>query len=1045
MNISELFIRRPVATTLVMAGIVGAGVIGYRQLPVSDLPTVDYPTINVQAALAGASPETMASVVATPLEKRFSSIPGVDAITSTSSQGSTNITLQFTLERSIDAAAQDVQSAIAGVVRGLPRDMQPPSYSKSNPADAPILWMALTSKILPLSTVDEYAQTLLAQRISTVDGVAQVNVMGSQKYAVRIQLDPRTLAYRRIGIDEVVTAVNNNNVNSPTGVLWGKRQALAVQTNGQLQDAAAFRDVIVTYRNGAPVRLSDLGNVIDGVQDTRSASWYNGVRSITLSVQRQPGTNTVKVADAVREMVNRLRGQLPPGIDVAYLYDRSQTIRASVGDVKATLMLTLGLVVLVIFLFLRNVPATLIPSMALPMSVVGTFAAMALLGYSVDNLSMMALTLAVGFVVDDAIVMLENIHRHIEMGKTPFQAALDGSSEVGFTIVSMTLSLAAVFIPVLFMGGLLGRLFHEFAVTIGAAILVSGVVSLTLTPMMCSRFLKAEHETARHGRFYDAAERFYQRSLHRYERTLHWVMGHRRATMVFSGAVLVGTVYLFVVVPKGFIPTEDTGQINGTVEALQGTSYDAMLRYLQTLQRVAREDPDVAAVAVSTGGGGPFASTTNQGRINLYLKPRSQRGASADQIIRRVNPKLARVPGVRAFLQNPPSIRIGGRVSKALYQFSLQSPDIETLYRYASTMEEKLRDLPELQDVTTDLQIRNPTVKIEVDRELAAALGVATDRLEDALYSSYGTRQISTIYSSNNQYWVMLELLPEYQRNIAALNMVYIRSSAGALVPLASVAKLTPDVGPVTVNHSGQLPSVTVSFNLREGVSLGAGVAQVQRMARATLPSTITTSFAGQAQAFQQSQSGLLFLLIVAVLVIYLVLGILYESFIHPITILSALPFATFGALITLLAFRIDLNIYAYVGMIMLVGLVKKNGIMMIDFALDAQREGGKAPAEAIVEACLIRFRPIMMTTMCALMGTLPIALGVGAGAEARRPLGIAVVGGLAFSQLITLYVTPVIYTYMDSFQHRLAARAARRRIVAAPGGGAEAALGAAD
>jgi HAE1 family hydrophobic/amphiphilic exporter-1 len=1027
MNLAALFIHRPIATTLVMAGILVFGVIGYRQLPVSDLPPIDYPTINVNASFPGASPETMAAAVATPLERAFSTIPGIEQITSTSTQGSTNITLQFALSRNLDAAAQDVQTALSRAQRGLPDDMrEPPSYFKANPSDFPIIFYSVSSKTLPISTVNEYAETVLAPRLSTIEGVAQVDIMGAQRYAVRVQLDPRALAYRRIGIDEVVTAVNANNIATPAGALWGRQKVLALQSNGQLQDAAAFRDITVAYRNGSPVRLGDVGNVINAVSNPRSGNWYNGARTIVVAVRRQPGSNTVQVADAVKARIEAIRPQLPPAIQVALLYDRSQSIRESVADVKFTLGLTLSLVVLVIFLFLRNLPATVIPSMALPMSVVGTFAVMALLGFRVDTLSMMALTLAVGFVVDDAIVMLENIHRHLEMGKPALQAALDGSKEVAFTIVSMTLSLVAVFIPLLFMPGLLGRLFHEFAVVIAAAILISGFVSLTLTPMLCSRFLQTEHG-ARHGRFYHAAEAIWARTVAIYRDTLGWVMRHRATAMAFSLAVLAGTGALFVVVPKGFIPSQDVGSVNGTIEAAEGTSWDQMVQHMAQVSEAVRQNPNVAGVQVSGGGGGPFGGGLNRARISVYLKPRNQRRLNADEVIRSLQPALARIPGVRVFLSNPPAIRVGGRFSQSQYQFTLQSADLEELYQQARVLEARLRELTIIRDVSSDLQLRNPQLRIDVDRDRAAALGLNIGQVQSALYNAFGARQISTILGASNDYPVILELLPEFQRDPSAINLIHVRSRTGALVPLGAVATVTPILGPQSVNHSGQLPSVTLSFNLEDGVSLGEAVSAVRRLADQVLPSTITASFSGTAQAFQQSQTGLAFLLIVAILVIYLVLGVLYESFIHPLTILSALPFAVFGALITLLAFRTELNVYSYVGLILLVGLVKKNGIMMIDFALEAQRAGRKSPAEAILEACLIRFRPIMMTTMCALMGTIPIAIGFGAGGEARRPLGIAVVGGLFVSQLVTLYVTPVLYTYMDSFQAWLGTRLARR------------------
>ena len=1024
MNISELFIKRPIMTTLVMSGILLFGLMAYRGLPVSDLPNVDFPTVNVSANLAGASPETMASAVATPLEKQFSTIAGVDEMTSTSGLGNTSITLQFSLNRDIDAAAQDVQAAISKVLRQLPNRIVPPSYQKVNPADSPILYYALTSKTLSLSTLDEYGETFMAQRISMVQGVAQVRVFGPQKYAVRIQLDPRAMATRSIGIDEVANAVAAGNVNLPTGILWGPHRAYTVQANGQLETAAAFRSLAIAYRNGAPVRLQDVGQVLDDVQDSKTAAWFDGTRAILLAIQRQPGTNTVAVADGVRALMTTLQSQLPASVEVRTLYDRSVSIRQSLADVKFTLFLTLCLVVLVIFVFLRNVSATVIPSLALPLSIVGTFAAMSLLGYSLDNLSMMALTLSVGFVVDDAIVMLENIVRHMELGKGVREAAFLGSKEIGFTILSMTLSLAAVFIPVLFMGGIVGRLFHEFAVTIGCAILISGFVSLTLTPMLCSRFLRSSRGVT-HGRWFEASERVYERVLKWYEDTLAWVMNRRPLALAVSGAILVATVALFVIAPKGFLPSEDNAQAIGTTETIQGTSFQAMKEHQLQIMGIVAQDPNVLDFMSFVGG-----DAVNQGRIIMHLKPRADRKLSADQVIEELKPKLAVVPGIRVYLQNPPPIRVGGRLTKSLYQFTLQSPDMTALYDGSKQLEAKLHDLPDLINVTSDLQISNPQATVVINRDRAASLGVTAEQVEVALYNAYGSGQVSTIYTPTNQYWVEMELLPDYQQDLSALNLLYIRSQRGSLVPLASMATLSSSVGPLTVNHSGQLPSVTISFDLKPGVAIGTAVGQVQRTARQVLPANISTKFAGTAQAFQSSQSGLLFLLLLAVLVIYLVLGILYESFIHPLTILSALPFAGFGALLTLLIFRIDLTVYAFVGIIMLVGLVKKNGIMMIDFAIEAQRNEGKSAHDAIIEACSIRFRPIMMTTMAALMGTLPIALGVGAGSESRRPLGIAVVGGLAFSQIITLYVTPVIYTYLDDLQQRLGKLSFMRRSV---------------
>jgi HAE1 family hydrophobic/amphiphilic exporter-1 len=1030
MSFTELFIRRPVMTTLVMAGILVFGLVAYRALPVSDLPAVDYPTISVNASLPGAGPETMASSVATPLEKEFSTIPGIEVMTSSSTQGGTSISLQFALDRDIDGAAQDVQAAISQALGELPQDIQPPRFRKVDPSSRPILYYALRSKTLPLPELNEYAETFLSQRLSTVEGVAQVDVYGSQKYAVRIQLDPQQLTARRIGIDEVVRAVQNGSVNLPTGILWGTDKAYSVESQGQLENAADFGALTVTYRDGAPVRLRDLGRVVDSIQDTKRASWFNGERAVVLAIQRQPGTNTVAVAEAVKAEVESLRGQIPPSVDIATLNDRSVTVKASVDDVKFTLYLALCLVVMVIFLFLRNIRATAIPSLALPMSIVATFAVMYLLGFSLDNLSLMALTLAVGFVVDDAIVVLENIVRHIERGEGVLEASIRGSREITFTVISMTLSLVAVFIPVLFLGGLIGRLFQEFAVTIGVAILVSGFVSLTLTPMLCSRWLKPHGEAERHGRLYGAIERAWVASLRWYERTLGWVMDHRRLALAFSAVILAGTVVLFRVVPKGFIPSEDQGQLYGTTETAEGTSYDAMVEHQRAAAAIVQEDPNVDGFMSSVGGG---RNTVNQGRLFIHLKDQDERDMTADEVAYSLSRKLAAVPGMRAFIQNPPVLNIGGRSSKSEYQFTLTSSDLPALYGGSTALEQRMQEIPGLTDVTSDLQIRNPQVQVEIARDRAAALGIDVNQIESALYNAYGARQISTIYTPNDQYWVVMELLPEYQRDLSAMDLLHITGREGVSVPLGTLAKVTPGTGPLTVNHSGQLPSVTLAFNLEPGTSLGTAVERVEAAAREVLPSTISTSFAGTAQAFQEAQAGLLLLLVMAILVIYLVLGILYESFIHPLTILSGLPFAGFGALLALAIFGLDLSIYAYVGVIMLVGIVKKNAIMMIDFAIEAERNHGKSAHDAILEAASVRFRPIMMTTMAALMGTLPIALGHGAGAEARRPLGIAVVGGLVFSQLITLYITPVIYTYFDALQERLGRRKRRTEPVRAP------------
>jgi len=1012
MNVAALFIRRPVMTTLVMVAILLFGVMAYRQLPVSDLPNVDFPTIQVSASLPGASPETMAASVATPLERQFSTIAGLDSMTSASSLGSTNITLQFALSRNLDAAAQDVQSAIAAAARQLPPNMpSPPSYSKVNPADTPVIYLALSSQTMPMNQLDEYAETLMAQRISTVEGVAQVQVYGAQKYAVRIQADPERLASLGIGLDEVGTAIRNSNVNLPTGVLNGPFTAYTVEANGQLMKAADYKNITIAWRNGRPVHLGEVAKVLDDVENNQTAAWFRGKPAFVLAVQKQPGTNAVEVSDRVKALLPVFQKQLPASVSLEIHRDRAESIRASVDDVKFTLLLTLFLVILVIFIFLRNVSATVIPSLALPMSIVGTFAVMYLCGYSLDNLSLMALTLSVGFVVDDAIVMLENIVRHMEMGEPPFEAAVKGSKEIGFTIISMTISLAAVFIPILFMGGILGRLFHEFAVTIGAAILVSGFVSLSLTPLLSSKFLRP-HAKEDHGAMYKATERFFDGLLKFYEVGLRAALRHRFTTLMISLAVLAGTVWLFIAVPKGFIPSEEQNEVRISLEFAQGVSFADQVKHQMQAMNIVNGDKNVAAFFSFVGRG----SSANSSVISTRLVPKSQREMTIDEVMASLRKKLSVIPGIRVSLQNPPPIRLGGRSANAQYQYTLQASDTDVLYPASEALLEKMRKMPGLTDVSTDLFMKNPTLSVDVDRDRAAALGLNLQQVEDALYSAYATRQISTIYAPTNAYQVIMEVDPRYQANPQALSVIYVRSSSGQLVPLSTVAKFSKTFGPLAVNHSGQLPSVTISFNAKPGYSLGEAVTDITKIARQTLPASVSTSFQGTAQAFQSSLQGLGLLLLIAIAVIYMVLGILYESFIHPLTILSALPFAGFGALLTLLVFRVDLSIYAFVGVIMLVGLVKKNGIMMVDFAIEAQKAGVSAE-QAIYDACVVRFRPIMMTTMAALMGTLPIALGFGAGAESRRPLGLAVVGGLIFSQTLTLYVTPVFYVYMEKLR----------------------------
>jgi HAE1 family hydrophobic/amphiphilic exporter-1 len=1072
-NISEGFIKRPIATSLLMAAIALFGLVAYRSLPVSDLPNVDFPTLLVTAQLPGASPETMGASVATPLENQFSMIAGLESMTSVNSLGSTQITLEFDLNRSLDGAAVDVQGAITQAARLLPQGMPtPPTFTKVNPADQPILYLVITSTTVPPWTLDEYAETRIAQRISMVSGVAQVQVLGSQKFAVHAQLDPHALAARQIGINEVEASLRAWNVNTPTGSIIGPHKTFTLQATGQLMSAAEYQNMIVTYRNGAPVRLGELGTIKDGVEDERTASWFytkeGEQRAITLGIQRQPGTNTIEVADAVKALMPQFKLELPSSIHMDVLYDRSDTIRESYRDVQFTMVLTLALVIMVIFVFLRNVWATVIPSLALPFSIIGTFAVMYMLGYSLDNLSMMALILSVGFVVDDAIVMLENIYRHVEMGEDPLSASLVGSREIGFTIVSMTLSLAAVFIPVLFMGGVLGRLFREFSVTICVAILISGVVSVTLTPMLCSLFLKKPHAHGSGGSaFIKVTERWFDSLLRGYDRTLQIVLRHRPATMMASLVVLALTALLFVLVPKGFIPDQDTDQIAVTTEAAQGTSYPKLVEYQNAVADIIRQDPNVEGL-VSTVGGSAAATLggPNLGQIVVHLKPRGDRKELATDIIAKLRPQIARIPGIEVYMQNPPTVRIGGQVSKSLYQYSMQSPDREELYATARTLKSALAVVPGLEDLTSDLEISSPQVNVEIDRDKAAALGVTANQIENAFYDAYGPRWVSTIYAPVNEYKVLLELAPQFQADPAALSLLYFKAaptqgggagqaggagraaatgetgagsaagtaaqSAGTVVPLDTLAHTKQVVGPQTVNHHGQLPAVTISFGLQPDASLGSVLTKVREVAEATLPETVSGQFQGAAKAFQSSLGNLAVLLLIAIMVVYIVLGILYESYIHPLTILSGLPSAAFGALVTLILFRMDLNIYAFVGMIMLIGIVEKNAIMQIDFALEAER-AGKTPETAIYEGCLIRFRPIMMTTMAALLGAVPIAIGYGAGGEARQPLGLVVVGGLLFSQLVTLYLTPVVYTYMAQLQTWMKSRQGTRALRPAP------------
>ncbi|MBA3974447.1 MAG: acriflavine resistance protein B [Candidatus Solibacter sp.] len=1018
MNFTTFFIHRPVATTLLMAGILVFGILGYKTLPVSDLPPIEYPTISVGASVPGASPETMAATVATPLERQFSTIAGIDNMSSSSSLGRTSVTLQFDLDRNIDAAAQDVMAAISRAQRSLPVSMpSPPSYNKVNPADQPVLYMALTSASLKPSEVSEYADTTLAQRFSMVSGVAQVEVYGLQKYAIRVQTDPDRLASAGLGIDEVRQAISSGNVLMPSGALYGDKKSYTVQANTQLTDAAGFRPLIVAYRQGAPIRLEQVANVIDSVQNDKSVFWRNEDNAVVLAVRKQPGTNTVEVVDGIQELMPVLQSQLPAGLDLEIHFDRSKTIRESIADVQFTMLVTIALVIMVIFVFIRNASATIIPSLAVPLSLIGTFGAMYLLNYNVDNLTLMAMTLSVGFVVDDAIVMLENIVRHLEMGKPKLQAAIDGAREVGFTIVSMTMSLVAVFIPVLFLGGIVGRLLKEFSVTIAVAVLISGLISLTLTPMLCSRWLKRE-EDVRHGRLYLLSERAFNALLHFYERTLRFVLRHKFATFTINLGLVALTGYLFVLIPKDFLPPEDIGSIMGSTEAAEDTSFTEMAELQRSVRDTVRKNPYVHSVMSGVGGFGG----QNAGFMFLRLKEPEDR-PPADVILNQLRGQLAAIPGINTFLRIPPLITIGTQ-GRAAYLVSMLDADTGLLYEWAPKVESEMRALPALVDVVSDLRLANPRLNVDVDRDRAMALGVTPDAVAQALFSAFGNRQISTINTSTNEYYVILEVAPELQKDPSALDRLYVRANTGKLVPLSAVTVARTGVAPLNVNHNGQMPSVNISFNLKQGAALGDAVDQINgTVARMGLPGSTKLMFQGTAQAFQESTQNLAVLLIVAVAVIYLLLGMLYESFIHPVTILSGLPSAGLGAVATLMLFKMEFSLYGFVGLLLLIGIVKKNAIMMIDFALNAQRIEGRNAEAAIVEGCLKRFRPILMTTMAAMLGALPIAIGFGASGEARRPLGLSIMGGLIVSQAVTLYLTPVLFLYFERFQQLLARR----------------------